>query len=337
MTQQVAHAKRTLTKGSKTFNFAAMALDRQRLLGTRLLYTFCRVADDAVDNASSTAAAKQNVATLRLHIGRPGEGKALLTDPNSAMEPDLVRAIQAWREVEWLFDVPSEYALELIHGTEMDALSFRPKTTDDLLLYCYRVAGVVGLMMCYVLGVRDKKALQSAVDMGSAMQLTNIARDLREDFLMGRTYVPVDWSLGGTSTDNTVLAEADAFAAAKRLVAMADILYRSGRCGLYALPYRARIAVAIASRLYERIGLKIVSKGPSAIRSRMVVSSFEKLLIGAGTFLEVTAKSLWAFAIGKLGLRKTAEPDYESGELYIYASETACASQITQLKRFDLA
>lgn len=318
-------AKRTLQKGSKTFNFAAMVLDRQKLLGTRLLYTFCRVTDDAVDQAESRQSALAAIEILRTSLQQRGLNPDFDNDTHLESDSNLRRAIKAWREVEWLFDIPREYALELIKGAEMDALGFRPRTSDDLLLYCYRVAGVVGLMMCYVLGVENRQALRSAVDMGSAMQLTNIARDLREDFYMGRSYVPGDWDLWGTSTDNSVLIEADAFAAAQQLVAMAKVLYRSGREGLYALPFRARLAVAIASQLYERIGLKIVKRGPSAIRSRMVVSFPEKLAVGFQALVEV----LWVTLRHTLRPAVSQQPLVE--QIGIYNAEQACASQKARL------
>ena len=91
------------------------------------------------------------------------------------------------------YGIPAHYASELIEGMAMDVRGIRYANLRELLLYCYRVAGTVGLMMSHVMGLRDESALKHAADLGIAMQLTNIARDVTEDASMGRIYLPLDW------------------------------------------------------------------------------------------------------------------------------------------------
>jgi phytoene synthase len=164
----------------------------------------------------------------------------------------------------------------------------RLTTLDELLLYSYRVAGVVGLMLCHVFGVSDRNALRNAADLGIAMQLTNICRDVREDLERGRIYLPADvlaasGALGVGDFDSALVARA-----VERLLAIADRYYRSGDAGMYALPLRAALAVRAARLVYSAIGQELEKRGFDAMRGRAVVPGWKKLaLLGRAVFEEL--------------------------------------------------
>jgi phytoene synthase len=189
--------------------------------------------------------------------------------------------------------LPTRYPDELLAGMEMDVVAVRYETLDDLLLYCHRVAGVVGLMMCHVLRVERDEALRHAAHLGIALQLTNICRDIAEDWQLGRLYVP-----------RSVLREAGAEylrcelgrplpSAASRplarsvkiLLDLADGFYRSADAGLAALPWRAAFAIRTARLVYARIGGRLRARNHDALSGRVIVPGHEKLLLLARSTL----------------------------------------------------
>jgi len=152
---------------------------------------------------------------------------------------------------------------------------------SSLLRYAYGAAGTVGIMMCAVLGVRDPAALPFAVDLGIAMQLTNIARDVAEDALCDRVYLPAAWLPPGYGPEAVARSPAPAFAAIGRILGLADRYYRSADCGLGYLPASARRGIRAAAGLYEAIGPTVLRAGPSALATgrRAVVSDWRKPLL----------------------------------------------------------
>jgi phytoene synthase len=179
------------------------------------------------------------------------------------------------------FRIPSHYAEELIEGMSMDVRKERYETMDELGLYCYRVAGTVGLMMVHVMGVSDERALRHAAALGSAMQLTNISRDVIEDAAMDRVYLPLSWLDEAGVPEGQVTQgkyREAVFSVVERLLVEADRYYREGRAGLKYLPWRAALACAVASCVYSAIGRKVLRRGPAAWDSRTVVSKPRKLL-----------------------------------------------------------
>jgi phytoene synthase len=176
--------------------------------------------------------------------------------------------------------VPGHYALELVEGLGMDVRRERYWTPEELGLYCYRVAGTVGLMMVHVMGVSHQRALRHAADLGIAMQMTNIARDILEDAALGRIYLPLLWldEAGIPEAQLTQGRYRDALArVVGRLLDEADRRYRSGNEGLRYLPLRASVAVAVASSVYARIGGLVRSRRSHAWDERAVVSPLGKL------------------------------------------------------------
>ena len=268
---------------------ASHALPRACRAEAAVLYAWCRVADDAVDLAPADAR-RENLLRLErelddLYAGRP--------------QSDLVLA--AFQEVVNARAVPRSYPAELLAGFAMDLEKDRYATLDELLQYCFRVAGTVGLMMCHVLGVSDETALRRAAHLGIAFQFTNICRDVREDWQRGRLYLPLDLlaAAGAPRLDRHLGGELPAAAHAavaavvRRLLDEADAYYRSADRGIAALSPRCALSVRTARLVYAAIGARIAARGYDALSGRAVVPLWRKLGLlakAAATTLVETAK-----------------------------------------------
>ncbi|HEY0986789.1 MAG TPA: squalene/phytoene synthase family protein, partial [Kofleriaceae bacterium] len=195
--------------------------------------------------------------------------------------------------------IPYTYPAELLAGMAMDITDTRYLTMDELRLYCWRVAGVVGLMMSHVFGVSDDDALVHAAHLGIAMQLTNICRDVAEDWERGRLYLPDELlarhgagGLAGELGRPLPPAAIDAVGAAVReLLALAARHYRSGDRGIRTLPWRAALAVRAARNVYSAIGGRIARAGYDVTAGRAVVSTGSKLASVAGAALRIGLSS----------------------------------------------
>ncbi len=173
---------------------------------------------------------------------------------------------------------------EHLRGFRMDIEGAHYRTLADTLLYCYRVAGVVGLMMARVMGVRDAALLDRACDLGIAFQLTNIARDIVEDAAIGRVYLPAEWlSEAGVAPDQIDLpAHREALAGvAARLVEAAEPYYTSALAGIGALPLRSAWSIATARGVYRAIGRHVKARGGHAWDVRVATSGLEKIWLTA--------------------------------------------------------
>jgi phytoene synthase len=176
----------------------------------------------------------------------------------------------------------------------MDLECTQYASLTDLRLYAYRVAGTVALMMTHILGASSVQALPLAAEMGIAMQLTNIARDVKEDLERGRLYLPERWvrEVGLDPSELTPEALRDArvrrqlFGAVTRVLDAAEESYRRGFHGLRYLPWHGIFAVAAAARMYRSIGRRILEIGPDALLGRTVVSTGYRL---AATIAGVTS------------------------------------------------
>jgi phytoene synthase len=187
---------------------------------------------------------------------------------------------EAFRRVVQHSGIPGRYPLELLAGFEMDVAGHRYHVLPDTLLYCYRVAGVVGVMMAYVMGVREAAALQRAADLGIAFQLTNIARDVLDDARLGRCYLPATWlaEAGIPPGAHAEPAHRERLpAVVARLLVEADRYYASAAQGLQYLPFRSAWAVGTALRVYREIGILVRARGSRAWERRAVVGQRRKI------------------------------------------------------------
>jgi phytoene synthase len=236
-----------------------------------VVYAWCRRADDAIDLAADNAGALEKLRSEldAIYDGRPPE------------DPVLTAFEQVIRERA----IPRLYAEELLAGMEMDVTGVHYDTMAPFELYCYRVAGTVGLMMCHVMGIKDDAATRNAVHLGMAMQMTNVCRDVAEDWDRGRLYIP-DRILAECGAPRLFeelgnpLPEAARPAVARateRLLDEADRYYASGDAGLPALSWRCALAIRTARKVYAAIGTRVRRQGCDPLAGRAIVPIHEKL------------------------------------------------------------
>ncbi len=270
----LAQCRWMIRKGSKSFSLAARLFDAEIRDAAFFLYGWCRYCDDQVDEAGKT----ENQEELSQRVKTLKASTASAFSFEQQQEPVFV----ALQYIAHCYGIPAHYALELIEGMAMDVRGTRYATLKELLLYCYRVAGTVGLMMSHVMGLRDERALKYAADLGIAMQLTNIARDITEDAARGRVYLPLSWL-----SEARIAPEAIASAEHREKLAMltlrllreADRYYRSGDAGLWYLSFRSACAVGAARHVYAEIGASLVRKGSRAWDQRSYVTGPLKLWV----------------------------------------------------------
>jgi 15-cis-phytoene synthase len=273
-----------ITKGSKSFSLAARLFDSETRDAAFFLYGWCRYCDDQVDQAGMEANREQLEQRLRTLAEATRSAFS-----GAAQEQAVFIAMQY---IVRRYSIPAHYALELIEGMAMDARGTRYQTFNDLLLYCYRVAGTVGLMMSHVMGLRDEQALKHAADLGTAMQLTNIARDITEDAEMGRIYLPLQWIEEAGMVPEEIAAPKNRQKLAlvtRRLLREAERYYLSGDAGLWHLSFRSACAVAAARHVYAAIGSLLVLKGSSAWDQRTYVTGPQKIRAILGGMIQVLA------------------------------------------------
>jgi len=280
--KSIEPAVSVLAHHGKSFRFAGRFLDKRRLEDCARLYRFCRFVDDLVDDASDADAAQVQLNVLKndLKIGYSSE---------PVVEDFIDLASQC--------QMQSAVILELIRGIESDLQPVLVETDAELLRYCYRVAGTVGLLMCDVFGVHDSKAKAHAIDLGIGMQLTNIARDVQEDAGMGRRYVPGQWlgEIAPQALSNPSTREFELLVeSAQRLLSMAELYYESGKAGLRFLPLRARQGIKVAASVYREIGLVIAERGFDVSSGRAYVGLPRKLLVACRALLFDSCKQPYA-------------------------------------------
>lgn len=260
----VERCRAMIRGGSKSFSAASKVFGPEKRDAAFLLYGWCRYCDDAIDSAPAGTSTEALMARLE-DLRRRTVG-ALNGDPDD--HPVFV----AFRHLARRYRIPAHYPLELLEGMAMDIRRERYRTLDELCLYCYRVAGVVGLMMSHVMGVSREEALTHASHMGIAMQLTNISRDVREDAEMGRLYLPLDWLADAGVDPDRLLDPCNREAVAdvvERIVEVAEKYYESGDAGLGYLSFRSACTIASARAVYSAIGHEVVRRGPRAWDERV--------------------------------------------------------------------
>jgi phytoene synthase len=273
----VAAAGAAIRKGSKSFHAASRLFDRQARERAWLLYSWCRHCDDVCDGQT---------------LGGPGTGSSGVA--GIARLEELTRRALAGEAVGQVpFDalgcvmrecaIPHGFVFDHLQGFGLDAAGWRPESEADLIAYCYHVAGAVGCMMAVAMGVppEDEETLCRASDLGIAFQLSNIARDVREDQAAGRCYLPLEWldEYGIDPSDPLRPERRDALVRlVRRIVDMADAYERSALAGVRKLPFRSRWAVLAAAGIYGRIGRRVAALGAAAWDERVVIRRRRKLL-----------------------------------------------------------
>ncbi|MEQ8820339.1 MAG: phytoene/squalene synthase family protein [Sumerlaeia bacterium] len=277
-----ASAEAVLAHHSKTFNWAARLIPRDRRRDFAVLYAFCRYVDDLVDEAESEAEAREALAGLRADL-----------DAGVSEQP----LVAAFLELAGARSIDPRLPRELVLGCESDLGTVRVADDAELLLYCYRVASTVGLMICDVAGVPEPEARPFAVDLGIGMQITNICRDVAEDYERGRIYIPAtrvapETIEAAVRRDDTCV-QAAVFAGLQDLLDLAGDYYASAEQGMRYLPLWCRAAVLTAGRTYAAIGQVIRRRGPDAIHRRAWTTKGMKAHSTAGAALDLAVRPMF--------------------------------------------
>ena len=226
--------KNYLATFAKSFNWAGFFLPKNTYEECSKLYAFCRILDDVVDSGQDLEIKKERFNEIKDILKLY---KIRFTDnENMLIVNDMLILTENKNIKKIILD-------DLIEGIESDLkkeVNF--STVKELLIYSYRVAGTVGLMMAKILSVKDSRALKGAIDLGIAMQLTNIARDVIEDQKIGRKYIEKD------------------FKNIKATLQLADTFYESSFSSIKKIPFRYRFTILVARRIYRQIGRKIINK-----------------------------------------------------------------------------
>jgi phytoene synthase len=263
----LAVCRAMLANGSRTFLAASWLLPRSVRSPACALYAFCRVADDAID-AAPAREIEAALAALRSRLDAVYARVA--SDPVD----------RAFLAVVHRHAIPRALPEALLEGFAWDAAGRRYQTLADLHDYAARVAGSVGAMMALVMGVRTSSALARACDLGVAMQLSNIARDVGEDARAGRLYLPLQWLLeAGIDPDAWLAApqfDSRLGHVVGRLLWNAEALYARAAAGIGELPAGCRIGIDAARRLYAEIGREVQRRGCNSVDSRAVVAPRRK-------------------------------------------------------------
>ena len=250
----IINNKNIIYNNSKTFFWASLFLPKRILNKVINIYSFCRTYDDIVD-----------------------EGLPITSSQDAQKLEEIIKS----------YGISQNLIDELISGINSDVNFKRYKNNDELLRYCYKVAGVVGLMMSQALEIRNLEAKYFAIDLGIAMQLTNIARDISQDYDKNRIYLPEDTgisedTISNMTHDNKIKIEKSV----NDLLIKADIFYNSSLNGLRYIPIKSRISILIALRIYQAIGYKIKRTGTKFLKENIYITAKEKMFLIIKSIIE---------------------------------------------------
>ncbi|MBN2356682.1 phytoene/squalene synthase family protein [candidate division KSB1 bacterium] len=267
------YARMVTKHHAKSFYFSARFLPPNRRWAAYALYHFCRHADNLIDlpRGRSRDQLLQEVACLRKELTtayQAGESE------HAVIKPFMVIAKK--------FAIPIEYPLDLLNGVEMDICFKRFNTFEQLYVFCYRVAGVVGLMMTHILGYNDDRAFHYAEKLGIAMQLTNILRDIQEDKNMGRIYFPED-EMQRFEVREADISEERLTPELKRLIEFqaqrAHDYFARAATGIPMLTPASQFAIYSAGKIYQSILYRLEQRGYDPFQGRVYVPTWQKVAI----------------------------------------------------------
>ena len=262
---------------ARNFYYAFLTLPAAKRRAIYAAYAFCRHCDDAVDEVASLDDKQAALQQLTARLDAAYRGL-----PDGPVFTALAHTAQT-------YEIPQSYFQDLIRGVEMDLANNRYRTFEDLRLYCYRVASVVGLICLQIFGYSHPKAREYAVDLGLAMQLTNILRDVQEDLARNRIYLPLEELQRFGYSEQQLKCEVRNNAQ-RRLIAFqverAQSLFQSGAKLLPYLSPRSRACPAVLAAIYTRILRRISSNDYNVFGGRISLSGPEKLLVMTTTWLK---------------------------------------------------
>ena len=253
--------KNYLALFAKSFNWAGFFLPKKIYHDCSKLYSFCRMLDDLVDKKSNLELRIERFNKIKSIFNKTYEldnkdRNILDQDEHGIIVNDMIILAENNNIKRIILD-------DLIEGVGSDLKKkVYLRSVKDLLVYSYRVAGSVGLMMAKILNVNDTRSLKGAIDLGIAMQLTNIARDVIEDQKMNRQYIKPD------------------FENIEATLKLADMFYESSFSSIKKIPFKYRFAIIVARRIYRQIGRKIIQKKSMQNyekSGKIYVNNFEKI------------------------------------------------------------
>lgn len=275
--------KQILARHGKSFYWASKFLGVELADRAARLYQFCRYVDDLADGDLPDR--QESLEDIRARLA----GKELAAGPE----------IEAFIALANSNNIPLSAASELLDGMLSDQNPTAVADEAELLRYCHAVAGTVGLMMCRVLNCEEPRADSFAIDLGVAMQLTNISRDVLEDAKMGRRYLPASWAnftpaqiaKAGLGDEDTDCREQVAHGIA-RLLDLSEQYYASALLGIRLLPFRSRLSIAIALRVYRQIGWVLRRRNLAWWQGRVMVTGGEKALLSLRSLADLRPKKV---------------------------------------------
>ena len=244
---------------AKSFNWAGFFLPKKIYEESAKLYAFCRVLDDIVDEKNNLDSKIEKIDQIKNFFKKSYDlenTETFSSNENKTIIHDVIALAEKNKIKRIIID-------DLIDGVASDLKkNVRIRSVKDLLVYSYRVAGTVGLMMSKILNVNDRRALKGAIDLGIAMQLTNIARDVIEDKKINREYIKPD------------------FENIQATLKLAEMFYESSFSSIQKIPFRYKFSIIVARRIYRQIGRKILQKGNMENyekSGKIYVNNFEKI------------------------------------------------------------
>lgn len=275
------HCREVIKEGSKSFHFASLMLPSEVRQAAFATYAFCRLADDEVDLGDDPISALDAVSERLDRI----YGQTPHDHPIDRAFAHVVKA----------YAMPQALPDALLEGMKWDTQSRRYETLDDVLDYAARVAGSVGAMMTVLMGNRSPEAVARACDLGLAMQLTNIARDVGEDARAGRLYLPLTWfDEVGIEPEwflKNPVCNDEMRRLVKRLLDAAEPFYERGLSGVSLLPNECQTAIRAAGKIYREIGIELRRMNYDSINHRAVVSKTRKIRLLVQAARETSAPS----------------------------------------------
>ena len=251
--------KNYLALFAKSFNWAGFFLPRKIYDDCAKLYAFCRVLDDIADEKADLDSKIEKFNKMKIFFKNSFNSNNNEKSPsyeNEIIILDIINIAENYKIKKIIIE-------DLIDGVASDLKKrVHIRSVKDLLIYSYRVAGTVGLMMSKILKVNDRRALKGAIDLGIAMQLTNIARDVVEDKKMNREYIKPD------------------FENIQATLKLAEMFYQSSFSSIQKIPFRYKFSIIVARRIYRQIGRKILQKGSMKNyenSGKIYVNNFEKI------------------------------------------------------------
>ena len=267
-----------LRQNGKSFYWAGKLLPKKYFIRCAELYSFCRLLDDIAD----TKTKDENFIKLNYILDLIKKNDYPTLEENNIYVPSYLKNCE----------LAKSKIIDLIYGLIFDQKLVRIKSEKQLILYCYRVAGTVGVLMCIALECKDKSSFNFAIDLGIAMQLTNILRDIEEDAQLNRRYLPGKFindlnpkqilflTKDHNHSNHSILNDA-----IRKILLISEFYYRSGNQGLVFLNFKFRIAIGIASNVYKEIGVKLKKNKFVWYKGRIYTTNFEKIKITLKTFV----------------------------------------------------